>query len=198
MADLQDKLRLFAGNLFPATGEYIIDPVHTFAEFGVQHIMVGLVRGRFDSVSGKIKIAEDPLLSTIEFTADTSTVSTHHKDRDADLRSPRFFDVEKYPTLTFGSTDIKTELKGKLLVEGNLTMHGVTKPVSLDVRFSGIVQDPWGNTRAAFVVKTRINRKDFGLMADLERESGGLPVGKDVKIKVSVEALLKNEGGNRL
>lgn len=82
MANPQEKLRLFAGNLFPATGEYMIDPVHTFAEFGVQHIVVGQVRGRFDSVSGKIKIADDPLLSTIEFTTDTSTINTHHKDRD--------------------------------------------------------------------------------------------------------------------
>ena len=139
----------------------------------------------------KIKIAEYPLLSTVEFTADTSTVSTHHKDRDADLRSPRFFDVEKYPTLTFSSTGIKTEPKGKLLVEGNLTMRGVTRQVSLDVRFSGIVEDPWGNTRAAFQVKTRLNRQDFGLLADLERETGGLPVGKDVKIRVAVEAVMK-------
>ena len=191
MANPQEKLRLFAGNLFPATGEYMIDPVHTFAEFGVQHIIVGQVRGRFDSVSGKIKIADDPLLSTIEFNTDTSTINTHHKDRDADLRSPRFFDVEKYPTLTFSSTSIKTEPKGKMLVEGNLTMRGVTRQVSLEVRFSGIVQDPWGNTRAAFQAKTRLNRQDFGFMADLERETGGLPVGKDVKIKVAVEALLK-------
>jgi polyisoprenoid-binding protein YceI len=191
MANLQEKSRLFAGNLFPAAGEYVIDPVHTFAEFGVQHILVGLVLGRFDSVSGKIKIAEDPLLSTVEFTADTSTVSTHNKDRDADLRSPRFFDVEKYPTLTFSSTGIKTELKGKLLVEGNLTMRGVTRPVSLDVRFSGIVEDPWGNTRAALQVKTQVHRQDFGFIADLERETGGLPVGKDVKIRVAVEAVMK-------
>jgi polyisoprenoid-binding protein YceI len=191
MANPQDKSRLFAGNLFPTIGEYVIDPVHTFAEFGVQHILVGLVLGRFDSVSGKIKIAEDPLLSTVEFTADTSTVSTHNKDRDADLRSPRFFDVEKYPTLTFSSTAIKTEPKGKLLVEGDLTLRGVTRQVSLEVRFTGIVQDPWGNTRTAFQAKTRLNRQDFGFMADLERETGGFPVGKDIKIRVAVEAVMK-------
>jgi polyisoprenoid-binding protein YceI len=191
LANLQDKARLFAGNLFPAAGEYTIDPVHTFAEFGVQHIIVGLVLGRFDSVSGKIKIEEEPLLSTVEFTVDTSTINTHHKDRDADLRSPRFFDVDKFPTLTFYSIGIKTELKGKLLVEGNLTMRGVTGLVSLDVRFSGMAQDPWGNTRAAFQVKTQVNRQDFGFTTDLERETGGLPVGKDVNIRVAVEAILK-------
>ena len=191
MANSQDKSRLFAGNLLPAAGEYQIDPVHTFAEFGVQHIVVGQVRGRFDSVSGKIKIAEDPLLSTIEFTIDTSSINTHHKDRDADLRSTRFFDVEKYPSMTFVSTGIRTEPKGQFLVEGNLTLREVTRKVSLNVRFSGIVDDPWGNTRVAFQAKTRLNRKDFGLLADLERETGGLPVGNDVKVKVAVEALLK-------
>jgi polyisoprenoid-binding protein YceI len=191
MVNLQDKSRIFAGNLLPAAGEYVIDPVHTFAEFSVQHIVVGQVRGRFDSVSGRIKIAEDPLLSTIEFNADTSSINTHHPDRDADLRSPRFFDVEKYPILTFVSSGIKTELKGHFLVDGDLTLRGVTRRVSMNVRFSGIVEDPWGKTRAAFQVKTRLNRRDFGLLADLERETGGLPVGKDVIIKVGVEVLLK-------
>jgi polyisoprenoid-binding protein YceI len=191
MANPKDKSRLVAGNLLPAAGEYQIDPVHTFAEFTAQHLIVGQVRGCFDSVSGKIKMAEDPLLSTIEFTADTSTINTHHKDRDADLRSPRFFDVEIYPTLTFSSTSIKTEPKGKLLVEGNLTLRGVTRQISMDVRFTGIVEDTWGNTRAAFQAKTRLNRQDFGLLADLERETGGFPVGKDVRIEVTVEAILR-------
>jgi polyisoprenoid-binding protein YceI len=191
MADLQDKSRIFAGNLLPAAGDYQIDPVHTFAEFTAQHLIVGQVRGRFDSVSGKIKIAEDPLLSSVEFIADTSSVNTHHNDRDADLRSSRFFDVEKYPTLTFGSTDIKTEPTGQLLVEGNLTMRGVVRPVCLEVLFFGIVQDPWGNTRAAFQAKARLNRLDFGLLADLGRETGGFPVAKDVRIKIAVEAILK-------
>jgi polyisoprenoid-binding protein YceI len=190
MANPQDMSCLFAGNLLPAIGEYVIDPVHTFAEFGVQHVVVGQVRGRFDSVSGKIKITDDPLASTIEFSADTSTINTHHKDRDADLRSPRFFDVEKYPALTFSSTGIKTEPGGRLLVEGNLTTRGVTKQILLEVRFFGIVKDPWGNMRVAFQAKTRLNRKDFGLLADLERETGGLPVGNDVIVKVAVEALL--------
>jgi polyisoprenoid-binding protein YceI len=191
MAIPQDKMRLFAGNLLPLTGEYQIDPVHTFAEFAAQHLIVGQVHGRFDSVSGEIKIDDDPLLSTIEFTADTSTINTHHKDRDADLRSSRFFDVEKYPTLTFSSTGIKTSSKGKLLVEGNLTLRGVTRHVSMDVRFTGIVEDTRGNTRVAFQAKTRLNRQDFGLSADLERETGGYPVGKDVRIKVAVEAILR-------
>jgi polyisoprenoid-binding protein YceI len=191
MANLQQKSRLFAGNLWPSAGEYQIDPVHTFAEFGVQHIVVGQVRGRFDSVSGKIKVADDPLLSTIEFTADTTSINTHHPDRDADLRSARFFDVEKYPSLIFVSTAIKTEPRGRLSIDGDLTLRGATRQISLNLRLSGIVEDPWGNTRAAFLVKTRLNRQDFGLLADLERETGALPIGRDVEIRIAVEAILK-------
>jgi polyisoprenoid-binding protein YceI len=191
MANPKDKSRLFAGNLLPAAGEYQIDPVHTFTEFTAQHLIVGLVWGRFDSVSGKIKIAEDPLLSSIEFNIDTSSVNTHHKDRDADLQSPRFFDAEKYPSMTFISAGIKTEPKGQFAVEGDLTMRGMMRRVSLDVRFIGLVEDPWGNTRAAFQAKTRLNRHDFGFMADLEQETGGFPIGKDMRIKIAAEAILK-------
>jgi len=93
--------------------------------------------------------------------------------------------------MTFVSTGIKTEPKGRFTVDGNLTLRGVTRPVSLAVVFSGIVDDPWGNTRAAFQAKTSLNRKDFGLVADLDRETGGLLVGKDVRIKMAIEALLK-------
>jgi polyisoprenoid-binding protein YceI len=183
--------RVFNGNLLPIAGEYNIDPVHSFTEFTVQHLIVGQVRGRFDSISGKIRIAEDPLLSSIEVTIDNTSISTHNKDRDADLRGPRFFDVEKFPQMTFLSSAIMAEPKGRFTVDGTLNMHGVSRPVSLSVIFSGIVEDPWGFTRAAFQAKTKLNRKDFGLLADLERETGGRPVGKDVTVKLSIEALLK-------
>ncbi len=93
--------------------------------------------------------------------------------------------------MTFNSTIIKTEPQGKMLVEGDLTLREVTRHVSVEVRFTGMAEDPWGNTRAAFQAKTRLNRKDFGLLADLERETGGLPVGNDITIKVTVEALLQ-------
>jgi polyisoprenoid-binding protein YceI len=185
-----DKSRLFLGNILPAAGEYSFDPAHSFAEFIVQHIMVGQVRGRFDSNKGTIRIAEDPLLSSIEVSIDTPSISTHNKDRDTDLRSERFFDVEKFPKITFSSTGIKTEPGGRYTVDGNLTVRGDTRPVSLAVTFSGIVGDPWGKTRAAFQAETGINRKEFGLMADLERETGGFLVGKDVTIIVATEAIL--------
>jgi polyisoprenoid-binding protein YceI len=118
-------------------------------------------------------------------------LSTRHTDRDADLRSPRFLNVEKFPKMTFTSIRILAEPAGQYTIEGNLALRGVTRPVSLAVNFSGIVDDPWGNTRAACQANTTINRKEFELLADLERETGGLLVGKDVAIKLSVEALLK-------
>jgi polyisoprenoid-binding protein YceI len=183
--------RVFNGNLLPAAGEYKIDRAHTFVEFATQHIVVGRVLGRFDKVSGNITIADNPLLSKVEFTVETSSISTHHPDRDADLRSPRFFDVEKFPQMMFVSTEIKTEPRGQFVVEGNLTLRGMTHLIPFNVRFNGMVDDPWGNTRAAFEAKNRLNREDFALLADLQRETGGLPVGKDVKIKVAIESLLK-------
>jgi polyisoprenoid-binding protein YceI len=191
MIKVKDNSRMYFGNPLPAAGEYIVDPVHSFAEFAVQHLIVGQVRGRFNQIAGKIKIADDPLLSTFELSADTASIDTNHPDRDADLRSPRFFDVQKYPKMTFSSTGIKIEPEGRFTVEGNFTLRGVTRPVSVMLHFSGVVNDPWGNTRAAFQAKTKLNRKDYGLTTELDRESGGFPIGKDVRITVAIEAILK-------
>ena len=193
MAKLEKSSRVFAGNLLPAAGIYGIDGAHCFAEFRAQHIVAGQVRGRFDSVSGTIQIAENPLFSTIHITIESASVSTHNPERDKDLRSERFFDVQKFPQITFVSSGLKTEPEGRLAVEGDLMLRGVTRPVVMDVAFSGIVDDPWGNTRAAFRAVTRINRRDFGLLADLDRETGGLLVGKDVTIDIAVEALYKGQ-----
>jgi polyisoprenoid-binding protein YceI len=188
---LKDKMRILGGNMWPTAGEYVVDPVHSFAEFSVQHFIVGRVRGRFDSIAGMIKITDDPLLSTIETSIDTASINTNHPVRDADLRSPRFFDVQKYPKMTFSSTGIKIEPGGYLTVDGNMTMRGVTHSVSMSLYFSGVVKDPWGNARAAFQSKAKLNRKDFGLLTDLDNETGGFPIGKDVSINVDIEALLK-------
>jgi polyisoprenoid-binding protein YceI len=185
------KSRVFNGNLLPAAGQYTVDPAHTFVEFAVQHVVVGQVRGRFDSVAGTIWIAEDPLRTAVEVDIDTASVSTHNKDRDNDLRSPRFFDVEKFPTMIFVSSGVRTEPSGRFTLDGKLTIKGVAHPVSLAVAFSGIVEDPWGNTRAACQAVATVNRKDLGLVADLERETGGLLVGKDVVIMIAAEAILK-------
>lgn len=192
MKESKTVSRIINGILLPAAGEYEIDPVHSFAEFAVQHLVIGQVWGRFDAISGAIKIAEDPLSSSVDAAFDTASVSTHNEKRDADLRGPRFLDVAKYPRMTFHGIGIKAELGGRFTVDGNLNLRGVTRPVSLAAVFSGIVEDPWGKTRAAFRAKAKLNRRDFGLLADLERETGGWPVGKDVRIKIAIEAVLKS------
>lgn len=192
MTNSTDVSRIFSGNSIPVAGEYMLDPAHSFAEFIVQHLIVGQVWGRFDSISGIIRIAEDPFLSSCEVSIDTASISTHNEDRDKDLRSARFFDVERFPKMAFFSTKIKAELGGHFTVDGNLTLHGVTCPVSLALAFSGVLNDPSGKTRAAFQAKTKVNRKDFGLITDLDRETGGLLVGKDVTINIAGEVLLNS------
>ena len=162
------KSRIFNGLLFPIAGEYAIDPIHSFTCFRAQHLMVGQIWGCFDSLKGKITIAEDPTLSSLDITIDTASISTHNEKRDEDLSGAQFLDVT---------------------VEGKLTIRDITRPVSLDVVFKGIVDDPWGNTRIAFIGNTKISRKDFGLMTELMRETGGLVVGKDIIINIATELL---------
>ena len=193
MVNPQNTSRVFYGNLLPIAGEYIVDPVHSFTEFNVQHLVVGQIWGRFDSIYGSVKIADDPMLSSVQVTIDTASVSTHNKDRDNDLRGPRYFDVEKYPKMTFISTGIRLETRGRFTVDGNLTLRGVTRPLSLAMKLTGIIADPWGKTRAAFQAKGSLSRKDFGLTTELDRETGGLLVGKDVAIRIATEVILKSE-----
>lgn len=191
MSDTPGLSRVFAGRVFPAPGEYVIDAVHSFAEFAAQHMIIGQVWGRFDEISGRMIIVDDPLLSTFESSINTASINTHHEQRDQDLRSPRFFDVDKFPHMTFKSTALKTGVGNHFSLEGNLTIKDVTRPVSLSMEFSGVVVDAWGQTRAAYQMETKVNRKDFGLMADLDRETGGFLIGKDVSIRMGIEALLK-------
>ena len=145
--------------------------------------------GRFDSLKGKIIIADDPTLSSLDISIDTASINTHNVKRDEDLSSAQFLDVKKFPTMTYHSAGAKAEPGGHLTVEGNLTIRDVIRPVSLDVVFKGIVDDPWGNTRIAFIGNTKISRKDFGLMTELIRETGGLLVGKDIIINIAIELL---------
>ncbi len=191
MNKIRDNSRVYFGNPLPPAGEYVVDPVHSFAEFSVQHLIVGQVRDRFNSIFGEIGIADEPLLSSFEFSVETASIDTHHVGRDADLRSPKFFDVQKYPKMTFSSTGMKVEPGGSFTVEGDFTIRGITQKIIAALKFSGVVQDPWGNTRVAFQTRAKVNRKDFGLLTDLENETGGFPIGKDVSIKTAIEATLK-------
>jgi polyisoprenoid-binding protein YceI len=168
--------------------EYVIDSAHSGASFSVKHLMVSNVRGTFANITGTVNYDEkDVTKSTVEATIDAKTIDTDEPKRDEHLRSPDFFDTEKFPTITFKST--KVEKAGEnLKVTGNLTLHGVTKPVVLDVEgMTQEVKDPWGNSKRGASATTKINRKDFGLTWNKALEAGGVAVGDDVKITIDLE-----------
>jgi len=160
-----------------------IDPNHSAAQFSVRHLGISTVRGAFTKVSGTASYdPADPGKTTLEATIDASSIDTRVQRRDNDLRSPNFFDVAKYPTLTFKSRKVETAGAGKLKITGDLTIHGVTKEVVLDVDGpSAPMQDPKGDAHMGASASTKINRKDFGV------SGGGGMVGDDVPITIDVE-----------
>jgi len=176
-----------------ATSNWQIDPNHSAAQFAVRHMAISTVRGAFSKLSGSVQLDDkDITKSSVEVTIDAASVDTRVGDRDKDLRSERFFDVEKYPTLTFKSTKVEQTEPGKLKVTGDLTIHGVTKQVVLDVEGpTAPVKDPWGNQRAAANATTKINRQDFGVKWNAKMDSGGWVVGDDVAITIDVELVQK-------
>jgi polyisoprenoid-binding protein YceI len=169
--------------------EYEIDPAHTSAQFAVKHMMVSTVRGAFQKVAGKVNIDEtDITKSTVEATIDVASVNTRVEQRDNHLRSPDFFDVAKYPTITFKSTKVEKGAGEGMKVTGDLTIHGVTKPVVLEMEgLTPDVKDPWGGTTRGGSATTKISRKDFGMTWNKAIESGGVLVGDDVAITLDFE-----------
>jgi polyisoprenoid-binding protein YceI len=176
-----------------ATSTWQIDPNHSAAQFAVRHLAISTVRGAFTKVTGTVQLDDkDISKSSVDVTIDAASVDTRVPDRDKDLRSDHFFDVEKYPTLTFKSTKVEEVEPGKLKVTGDLTIHGVTKPVVLDVEGpTAPVKDPWGNQRAAVNATTKINRQDFGVKWNAKMDGGGLVVGDDVAIIIDAEIVQK-------
>ena len=167
-----------------------IDTGHSAVHFGVRHMMFTKTRGRFTRWTGELRLDPANLSSaSVEVTIDASSIDTGDAQRDAHLRSPDFLDVEKFPTLGFRSTGVEDAGEGKLRVAGELTIHGVTKPVVLDTEYAGRVKDPWGNDRAGFAARTAIDRTDFGLRWNLPIETGGVVVGHKVEIELEVEAV---------
>jgi len=164
-----------------------IDPMHSSAQFSVRHLGISTVRGAFTKVSGTIVVDDaNPSRGQVQATIDAASVDTRVEMRDNDLRSPNFFDVQKYPTITFSSKKIEAAGAGKLKVTGDLTIHGVTKEVVLDVDGpSAPVKDPWGNQRIGASASTTINRMDFGVSG-----SPGL-VGDDIAITIDIEMIKK-------
>ena len=167
-----------------------IDIGHSAVHFAVRHMMFTKTRGRFTRWNGVLLL--DPSnheSSSVEITIDSGSIDTGDAQRDAHLSSPDFLEVEKYPTIGFKSTKIEDLGEGKLRVLGDLTIHGVTRPVVLETEHAGRVKDPWGNDRAGYTARTAIDRTDFGLRWNMPLEAGGLVVGNKVEIELEVEAV---------
>jgi polyisoprenoid-binding protein YceI len=169
-----------------------IDPAHTNVEFTVRHMMISNVKGQFQRTSGTITTnGSDPASATIDATIDASSVDTRVEKRDMHLKSPDFLDVAKYPTITFKSTKVEAAGPNKFKVTGDLTLHGVTKPVVLEVESSGAPINVMGKMRAGASATTQIKRSDFGLTWNKALEAGGVMVGDEVAISIDVEAVKK-------
>ena len=172
-----------------ATTAWNIDPVHTVAEFKVKHMMISNVKGQFTTVTGVMTLDEaDVTRSRIEASIQAASVNTRDAQRDAHLKSADFFDVEKFPTLSFKSTRVTRSGDGELAVTGDLTIHGVTRQVAFAVEGpTPPAKDPWGNTRVGLSATTRISRKDFGLTWNAGLETGGFLVGDEVTVTLDVQ-----------
>jgi polyisoprenoid-binding protein YceI len=173
-------------------GSWVIDPVHSEVGFSVRHLMVSKVKGKFKTFEGVITIAEDPLQSRVEATIDAASVDTGEPNRDNHLRSQDFFHVDNHPKITFVSTRVVPRSEGFDLT-GDLTIHGVTRPITLVLEFSGVGPDPWGGTRAGFSAETEISRKDYGVDFDMPLDGGGVVVGDKIRITLEIEAVLQKD-----
>jgi polyisoprenoid-binding protein YceI len=166
-----------------------LDAAHSVAEFKVKHMMISNVKGSFSAVSGALALDEtDYTHSNVEVSIPVATLTTGDAQRDGHLKSPDFFDADKFPTITFKSSNIDSTGGADYSVTGNLTIHGVTKPVTLAVEdVSEPSKDPWGNQRIGLSASTKINRKDFGLAWNSALETGGVLVGEDISISLEVQ-----------
>ena len=176
----------------PVAGTYTIDPTHTSVEFIGRHLMITKVRGRLPDVSGTITIDDEPTRSHVEVEIQVATLDTGDAQRDDSLRSVDFFDVEHYPTITFRSTQVEPGTSETWMVTGDLTVRGVTRPVTLEVDFDGANASPFGDERIAFSAATDVNREDWGLTWNVALETGGVVVGDEVAIEIEVELVRAN------
>jgi polyisoprenoid-binding protein YceI len=174
-----------------SAAEYTIDPAHSEVIFEIRHLM-SEVSGQFTEFSGVISTDFDNLdASSVSFTIQAASIDTRNADRDKHLRSEDFFDVAKHPEITFSSTRIAKTGDDEFAVTGILTMHGVSKAVTLPVTFLGEMQDPWGNTKAGFEIETTLDRKDYGIVWNKALDAGGLLLGDEVEIEINLQATQK-------
>lgn len=171
------------------TARFNLDLDHSIIEFQVKHMVISKTTGRFTDYTGFVELdPEAGQVKAIEATIKAASLNTNHEKRDAHLRNPDFFDVEKYPTLTYKLKSLK-KMGDEFTAFGDLTMRGVTQEVVLVGTFNGVTKDPWGNTRAGFTGKGKLNRKDFGMTWNKALDNGGLIVGDEVDIRLEIEAI---------
>lgn len=175
----------------PVTGgDYNIDPAHSVIGFSIRHLEIAWVEGRFKDFKGTIHFDDkDVTKSSVEFSAKVESIDTGVEARNKHLRTADFFDVEKFPEMSFKSTRVERQSKDKYVLHGDFTLKGVTKQVSLPFTFTGAVKDPWGNTRFGVQAQTKINRRDYGITWGKALENGGLDVGNEVTIELQLEAV---------
>jgi polyisoprenoid-binding protein YceI len=181
--------RTFEGINIPEPGTFVLDAYHTTVGFVARHLMVSKVRGSITEVSGAITIADNPLDSSVEAVLKTASITTGAPARDDHLRGADFLDVENYPEITFRSAGLKSAHGAEFVLEGELTVRGVTRPVQLKVEFDGFTVNPWGKEVVAFTATTEIDREEFGITWNQAMETGGVLVGKQVKIEIVAEAV---------
>lgn len=173
----------------PAAGTYDLDLSHSSVAFSVRHLMVSKTKGRFAEFAGTITIADDPLESSVQVEIQTASVDTRDGTRDGHLRSGDFFDAEAFPVITYRSTKVTPGEGGTWAVDGELTVRDLTRTVPLTVSFEGGAVDPWGNARIGFEAHTELDREAFGLTWNQTLETGGVLVGKAVKVDIEAEAV---------
>lgn len=179
---------LLSTGLWAQTSQWNFDNAHSSVEFSIDHMVISEVTGKFTEYTGSVTSPTDDFKgANIEFTIESTSINTDNTDRDDHLRGADFFNVAKYPQITFKSTSFKSIDGNKYQLSGNLTMHGVTKEVTFDVKYGGTVIDPWGNTKAGFKLTGELNRKDYGLVWSKALETGGLVVGEEVTLTVRIE-----------
>ncbi|MEU8387113.1 YceI family protein [Micromonospora sp. NPDC048843] len=177
------------GLTIPAAGTYALDVAHKRVGFVARHMMVSKVRGEFNEATATITVAEDPLQSSVVATIQAASVDTTQADRDAHLRSPEFLDAEKFPTLEFRSTGVKSRSGSEFVLTGELTIKDVTRPVELKVEFEGVGRSPFGQDIFGFSASTEIDREEFGLTWNVALETGGVLVSRKIKIEIEGEAV---------
>lgn len=174
--------------------KWTVDQAHSEFLFKVKHMVIASVTGKFDTFDAIVHASKDDFTDLeAEFTAEINSINTHQPDRDAHLKSADFFDAANFPTLTFQSTGFKKTAGDTYLLTGEITIRGITKPLTLTVEFSGIIQDPWGMTRAGFELSGILNRKEFGLHWSVHTDTGGMVAGDEVKLMLNVELVKQSE-----